>query len=132
MEQSSQNPVYYVQYAHARICSIVAKLKSEGIVARDVALEELDLLAAPEEIELIRHLAKLPNEIVESAKTYDPAKMTRYALDLAALFHKFYNACKVLCGDEKLMQARLALCLAVRIALKNTLTILKIDAPESM
>lgn len=132
VEQSSQNPVYYVQYAHARICSIVAKLKGEGIEARAVTLEELDLLIAPEEIELIRHLAKLPNEIVESAKTYDPAKMTRYALDLAALFHKFYNACKVLCGDEKLMQARLALCLAVRIALKNTLTILKIDAPESM
>ncbi len=132
VEQSSQNPVYYVQYAHARICSIVAKLKSEGIEPRDVTLEELDLLVAPEEIELIRHLAKLPNEIVESAKAYDPAKMTRYALDLATLFHKFYNACKVLCGDEKLMQARLALCLAVRIALKNTLTILKIDAPETM
>lgn len=132
VEQSSQNPVYYVQYAHARICSIVTKLKNESIEARDVTLEELDLLTAPEEIELIRHLAKLPNEIVESAKAYDPAKMTRYALDLATLFHKFYNACKVLCGDEKLMQARLALCLAVRIALKNTLTILKIDAPESM
>ncbi len=132
VEQSSQNPVYYVQYAHARICSIVSKLKSEGIETRDVALEELDLLTEPEEIELIRHLAKLPNGIVESAKAYDPAKMTRYALDLATLFHKFYNACKVLCGDEKLMQARLALCLAVRIALKNTLTILKIDAPESM
>ncbi len=132
VEQSSQNPVYYVQYAHARICSIVTKLKNESIEARDVTLEELDLLTAPEEIELIRHLAKLPNEIVESAKAYDPAKMTRYALDLATLFHKFYNACKVLCGDEKLMQARLALCLAVRISLKNTLTILKIDAPESM
>ena len=132
VEQSSQNPVYYVQYAHARICSIISKLKSEGIEPRDVTLEELDLLTVPEEVELIRHLAKLPNEIVESAKAYDPAKMTRYALDLAALFHKFYNACKVLCGDEKLMQARLALCLAVRIALKNTLNILKIDAPETM
>ena len=132
VEQSSQNPVYYVQYAHARICSIVAKLKSEGIEPRDVTLEELDLLTTSEETELIRHLAKLPNEIVESAKSYDPAKMTRYALDLATLFHKFYNACKVLIDDEKLMQARLALCLAVRIALKNTLTILKIDAPESM
>ena len=95
-------------------------------------MEELDLLSAPEEIELIRHLAKLPNEIVESAKSYDPAKMTRYALDLATLFHKFYNACKVMGDDEKLMQARLSLCLAVRIALKNTLTILKIEAPESM
>ncbi len=132
VEQSSQNPVYYVQYAHARICSIVSKLKSEGIEPRDVTLDELDLLTTSEETELIRHLAKLPNEIVESAKSYDPAKMTRYALDLATLFHKFYNACKVLIDDEKLMQARLALCLAVRIALKNTLTILKIEAPESM
>lgn len=132
VEQSSQNPVYYVQYAHARICSIVSKLKSEGIEPRDVTLDELDLLTTSEEVELIRHLAKLPNEIVESAKSYDPAKMTRYALDLATLFHKFYNACKVLIDDEKLMQARLALCLAVRIALKNTLTILKIEAPESM
>jgi len=132
VEQSSQNPVYYVQYAHARICSIVSKLKSEGIEPREVTLDELDLLTTSEEVELIRHLAKLPNEIVESAKSYDPAKMTRYALDLATLFHKFYNACKVLIDDEKLMQARLALCLAVRIALKNTLTILKIEAPESM
>lgn len=132
VEQSSQNPVYYVQYAHARICSIVTKLKNEGINPREVSLDELDLLSTPEEIELIRHLAKLPNEIIESAKAYDPAKMTRYALDLATLFHKFYNACKVLGEDEKLMQARLALCLAVKIALKNTLTILKIEAPETM
>lgn len=132
VEQSSQNPVYYVQYAHARICSIVAKLGGEGITARQAQPEELDQLTQPEELALIRHLAKLPGEIAEAAKAYDPARMTRYAINLATLFHKFYNSHKVFCEDEGLMQARLNLCLAVRVALKNVLTLLKIDAPEKM
>lgn len=132
VEQSSQNPVYYCQYAHARICSIIKKLKAEGIEPRDCTEEELETLKAPEERELIRHLAGLTNEIVNSAKLYDPAKITRYVIDLATLFHKFYNACRVQCDDEVLMQARLYLCVCVKDTIKNTLEMLRITVPESM
>lgn len=132
VEQSASNPVYYVQYAHARICSLFRNLEAEGLIPRDCTGEELALLAAPEEKELIRHLAAYPGEIVAAARDYDPARMTRYCLDLAALFHKFYNACRVKGEEESLLQARLSLCAAVRYTLKNALTLLKIDAPESM
>lgn len=130
VEQSSQNPVYYVQYAHARICSILKKLAQEGFSPQEDA--DFSLLTAPEEIELIRHIARLPGDIVEAAKAYDPARITRYSLDLATLFHKFYNACKVKGDDERLTTARLTLCDAVRTVLENVLSMLKIDAPESM
>ena len=132
VEESSQNPVYYCQYAHARICSIIRKLEGEGISPRDCASEELELLREAEERELIRHLAGLTNEIVVAARNYDPAKITRYAVDLATLFHKFYNACRVSCDDEKLMQARLYLCICVKDTIKNILEMLKITVPESM
>lgn len=132
VEQSSQNPVYYCQYAHARICSIIKKLKAEGIDPRDCTVEELEALKAPEERELIRHLAGLTNEIINSAKLYDPAKITRYVVDLATLFHKFYNACRVQCDDEALMQARLYLCVCVKDTIKNILEMLRITVPESM
>jgi arginyl-tRNA synthetase len=130
VEQSSQNPVYYVQYAHARICSIISNLKNDGTELKENV--SLDVLTASEEIELIRHLACLPSEIIEAAKNYDPARITRYSIDLATKFHKFYNACRVKCEDESLMLARLSLCHAVKIVLKNVLTLLKISAPDSM
>ena len=132
VEESSQNPVYYCQYAHARICSIIKKLKSEGVEARDCSDGELEMLKEPEERELICHLAGLTNEIVNSAKNYDPAKITRYVVDLATLFHKFYNACRVKCDDESLMQARLYLCVCVKDTIKNILEMLRITVPESM
>lgn len=132
VEQSSQNPVYYCQYAHARICSIIRKLEEEGIKARPCSPDELALLNADEEKELILHLAALTDEVVLSAKNYDPAKITRYAIDLATLFHKFYNACRVNCGEESLTQARLNLCLCVKTVLSNILTMFKISVPESM
>ena len=132
VEQSSQNPVYYCQYAHARICSILKKLAAEGKAARECTIPELVLLSAPEEKELIRHLASLTDEIIISAKNYDPATITRYAVDLATLFHKFYNACRVNCEDEALMQARLSLCLCVKNVLSNILTMFNITVPESM
>ena len=132
VEQSSQNPVYYCQYAHARICSILKKLESEGKAARECTIPELALLSAPEEKELIKHLSALTDEIILSAKNYDPAKITRYAVDLAMLFHKFYNACRVNCDDEALMQARLSLCLCVKNVLRNILTMFSITVPESM
>lgn len=132
VEESSQNPVYYVQYAHARICSIIRNLKAEGVEPKPCADCQLNLLAAPEEVSIIRHLALLPNEIVEAAKAYEPSRITRYASELASMFHKFYNACRVKCDEESLMQSRLLLCSAVKTALNNTLALLKIDAPESM
>ena len=130
--QDNQNPVYYVQYAHARICSIVKKLAAEGISPRDCTDEELQLLTAPEEIELITHLASYTEEIILSAKSYDPTKITRYVTQLATLFHKFYNACRVKDENESLMQARLSLCLAVRSVIRNVLEMFKITVPESM
>ncbi len=132
VEQSSQNPVYYCQYAHARICSILRKLASEGVEPRECTIPELALLTAPEEKELIKHLSSLTDEIIASAKNYDPAKITRYAVELATLFHKFYNACRVGVEDESLMQARLSLCLCVRTVLRNVLTMFSISVPESM
>ncbi len=132
VEQSSQNPVYYCQYAHARICSIIKKLSSEGKEPRECTIPELVLLNAPEEKELIKHLSSLTDEIINSAKNYDPAKITRYAVDLATLFHKFYNACRVNCENESLMQARLNLCLCVKTVLRNILTMFSITVPESM
>ena len=132
VEQTSSNPVYYVQYAHARICSIMNKLKAEGIEPREVTVDDLNRLTTPEETELIRRIAQFPNELVDAAKVYDPARITRYSTELATLFHKFYNACKVIGEDEPLMQARIALCMATRTTLRNALAVLNITAPESM
>lgn len=130
--EDSQNPVYYVQYAHARICSIIKALENDEITARACTDSELALLTANEEKELINHLANYTNEIIAAAKEYDPTKVTRYVLQLAALFHKFYNACRVKGDNEGLTQARLNLCIAVKTVIKNVLTMLKINAPESM
>ena len=131
-QETSQNPVYYVQYAHARICSIIKKAENEGVAIRTATDDELNLLNTSEELELIRHLSGLTDEIVTAAKAYDPAKITHYVIELATLFHKFYNAQRVMCDEEGLMQARLNLCIAVKDTIKNILTMLKIDAPTSM
>ena len=132
VSQDNQNPVYYVQYAHARICSIFKALAADGILPRECTEAELSLLTAPEEKELINHLALYGSEIISSAKDYDPTKITRYVTRLATLFHKFYNACRVKGDDEGLTQARLALCGCVRAVLKNVLEMFKIICPESM
>lgn len=132
VEQSNQNPVYYVQYAHARICSIMRNLAAEGITLRDCTAEELSLLTAPEERELILHLSALTDELITAAKAYDPAKLTHYVQELATKFHKFYNACRVKGEEEGLLMARLSLCKATAVAIENILTMLKISAPESM
>ncbi len=131
-QQTSQNPVYYVQYAHARICSIIKKAQSEGVTLRTPTDEELNLLTSDEEKDLIRHLSGLTDEIIASAKAYDPARITHYVIELATLFHKFYNAQRVVVDDEGLMQARLYLCTAVKDTIKNILTMLKISTPETM
>ncbi len=132
IEQSSKNPVYYVQYAYARICSIIKKFKDLNIEILDIEIDHLNLLCSDEEKELIKFMSKFPNEIIKSANSYDPSKITKYSIELATLFHKFYNFCKVNCDDVKLSNARYRLCEAVKIVLKNIFNILKIDILESM
>lgn len=131
-QETSQNPVYYVQYAHARICSILKKAQDQGVTLKTPTDNQLALLNSDEEKELIAHLAGLTDEIIASAKAYDPAKITHYVVELATLFHKFYNAHRVMTEDENLMQARLYLCTAVKDTIKNILTMLKISVPETM
>ncbi len=132
VNESNSNPVYYVQYAYARICSIIRNLESEGIKRRKCSREELSLLKTPEERALTVHIASLTDEIILSAKTYDPARITHYVAELATKFHKFYSACRVKVDDEVLMQARLTLCKDTATVIKNVLTMLKISAPEKM
>lgn len=132
VQQDAQNPVYYVQYAHARICSILKALKAEGIEPRACTDEELALLNTQEEIDLIRHLSSYTYEIVAAAKDYDPARITRYVITLATLFHKFYNTCRVKDEEDHLRAARICLCEAAATVIRNVLSLLKISAPESM
>lgn len=132
VNESNSNPVYYVQYAYARICSIIRNLEAEGINRRTCTADELALLSSAEEKELILHIAALTDEIIASAKAYDPAKITHYVEELATKFHKFYSACRVKGEEEGLMQARLTLCSATATVIKNVLTMMKIDAPEKM
>ncbi len=132
VSESNSNPVYYVQYAYARICSILRNLAEDGITKRDCTAQELCLLTAPEERELIIHISSLTDEIIQSAKAYDPARLTHYVNELATKFHKFYAACRVKGDDEALTQARLNLCYATGIVIKNVLDMMKISAPEKM
>ena len=130
--QNNDNPVFYVQYAHARICSILRNLAEEGITLNDISKTDLTLLNSNEEIELITKLNSFPQEIESAANALEPSKLTRYLLDLAALFHSFYNSCRVKGEKEELMQARMTLISLTRTVICNTMSILKITAPEKM
>ena len=132
VNESNSNPVYYVQYAYARICSIIRNLEAEGIKRQDATPVMLSKLSAAEERELIIHIAALTDEIIVSAKAYDPARITHYVQELATKFHKFYAACRVKGDDQELMQARLNLCFATATVIKNMLDLMKIYAPEKM
>jgi len=132
VEQSNNNPVYYVQYAHARICSIIRLLAEEGVNVRMASEVNVTLLTQPEELDLIRKLSELPDEIKAASDTLEPSRMTRYTMDLANAFHSFYNACRVKVDDVELLDARLKLIDSVRITLANVLGILAVDAPEKM
>ena len=132
VQQDSQNPVYYVQYAHARICSLFQKLAGEGLTPRACTDEELALLSKPEEIELLCHIASFTDEIAAAAKAYDPARITRYVITLANLFHSFYNACRIGGEEDSLAHARLQLCGAVLTVIRNVLGMFNITAPERM
>ncbi len=132
VEQSNDNPVFYVQYAHARICSILARLEEEGTSLKKTADVNLSLLKETEEKELIKMLAKYPEELALAAKTYDPTRLTRYSVDLASAFHTFYNACRVKGVEEDLMNARLILVSMVKLILSSALSLLGVTAPERM
>lgn len=132
VSESNSNPVYYVQYAYARICSIIRNLEAEGIKYQDCKNDELKLLKTPEERELIIHISQFTDEIIQSALNYDPARITHYVTELATKFHKFYAVCRVKDNDKELTLARLNLCKATATTIKNVLNMLKIEAPEKM
>ncbi|TYQ15313.1 UNVERIFIED_CONTAM: arginyl-tRNA synthetase [Acetivibrio alkalicellulosi] len=132
VKESSENPVYYVQYAHARICSMLTVLESEGAKVPQVDRVELSLLEKDEELELLKKLSEYPEEIKIAAQTLEPSRLTRYVLDVASSFHSFYNACKLKGAQENLLNARLLLVDSTRIVIKNVLELLSIKAPERM
>ena len=133
VQNSSQNPVYYAQYAIARICSMFRNLKEEGIELKKLSSSQLDCLDKPQEIALIRFIASLPTEVNAAAKAYDPSKITKYAVELASLFHKFYDGCSVKNAETpEIRDARMVLCEAVKQTMTNVLTMLKITCPERM
>ena len=132
VRQDSENPVYYVQYAHARICSLLAMLAAEGHPAPPVGEIDAALLTAPQELELIKQLAAFPEEIMLSARDYDPSRVNRYVIELAARFHRFYNACRIRDAEPELLKARLALSSAVGTVIAAALAVLGVSAPEKM
>ena len=132
VREDSENPVYYVQYAHARICSILKKLAAEGVQYEGPVAWAGVQFAEPAELDLIRAVSAFPAEIVLAAQKYDPARITRYVIDLAGAFHKFYNTCRIKEAEPAVRQARMALCLAVKQVIANVLTMFKITVPESM
>jgi arginyl-tRNA synthetase (EC 6.1.1.19) len=129
IEQSNDNPVFYVQYAHARICSIIRQMKEE--LDNTISLD-YGRLIAKEELNLMEILSNFPDEIVTAEDKLDPSRITRYAIDLAAAFHSFYNACHVRVSDKTLMKARVALIEATKQVIQNALSILGVSAPERM
>lgn len=132
VKHDSQNPIYYVQYAHARICSVFRQLSNEIKYEYEKSDAGLSVLKSESEKKLIYFMASYPSELLKSATSYDPTKITRYAINLATLFHKFYSSCKIISDDSNLMYARLLLCDCVRIIIKNILTMFEVEAPEIM
>ena len=132
VRQDSENPVYYVQYAHARICSLLAMLAAEGHTAPAAESVDAALLSAPQELELIKELAAFPEEIQLAARDYDPSRINRYAIELAARFHRFYNACRIRDAEPEVRSARLALCRASGSVIASALAVIGVSAPEKM
>ena len=132
VEQSNNNPVFYVQYAHARICSIIRLLSESGKNVKSAEEINRNLLSNETEFNLLRQIAELPDEIKAAAETLEPSKLTRYSIELANAFHSFYNECHVNVEDEELLHARLKLIDSARVALANVLELLKVEAPEKM
>ncbi len=133
VRQDSENPVYYVQYAHARICSLIARLAEEdGVKVPAADAVDAGVLTAPEELALIKALAQFPEEIHLAAQNLDPSRINRYLSTLAGDFHRFYNACRIKGEEPAVLAARLKLADTVRAVLANGLALLGVSAPEKM
>lgn len=132
VRQDSENPVYYVQYAHARICTLISALHDEGHDVPDIAATDLGVLTEPAERELIKQLAALPEEIYLAARDLDPSRLNKYVTELAARFHKFYTVCRIKDAEPDIMNARLVLADTVRRVIALTLSIIGVSAPEKM
>lgn len=130
IRQDSENPLYYVQYAHARICSMLRKLAEEGVAIPDSA--DLTVLTEGEEHALIKAVSQLPEEIAQAAVARDPSRLNKYAVALSAQFHRFYNACRIKDAEPAVRDARIVLSRAVRQTIENVLKILGVEAPEHM
>ena len=132
VREDSENPVYYVQYAHARICSLVARLAEEGETVPDAVSLDAAVFTAPEELALVKALAQYPEELHLAARDYDPSRIDRYLAALAGDFHRFYNACRIKGEEPAVLRARLKLADCVRAVLANGLGLLGVSAPEKM
>ena len=132
VRQDSENPVYYVQYAHARICSLVAALAAEGHIVPKMSEIDATLLSSEQEIDLIKQISTLPEEIRLAARDYDPSRMNRYVIELAARFHRFYNSCRIKGEEEGVLKARLKLADTTRQVIAICLGIIGVTAPEKM
>ena len=132
VRQDSENPVYYVQYAHARICTMISALKAEGHDVPDINSVDLSLLTAEQERELIKQIALLPEEIRLAARDYDPSRINKYVTELAARFHRFYTACRIKGAEEGVLNARLCLADTVRKVIALSLSVIGVSAPSKM
>ena len=132
VRQDSENPVYYVQYAHARICSLIARLGEEGATVPGAGEVDASLLQAPEELALVKSLAQFPEELHLAARDFDPSRINRYLVALAGDFHRFYNACRIKGEEPAVLSVRLKLADTVRCVLANGLGLLGVSAPEKM
>jgi arginyl-tRNA synthetase len=131
-EQTADNPVYYVQYAHARICSILRQAEEKSIELPKPEDVDAALLASDHEEELLKCLAAFPGEVENAALRREPHRIAHYAQELASLFHSFYTHCRVIGEEEELQAARLTLVRAVQIVLANALELLGVSAPQIM
>ena len=132
VRQDSENPVYYVQYAHARICSLIAALGEESFGLKNIAAIDCALLNGEPERELIKQLSCLPDEIEGAARELDPSRINRYVIEVATRFHKFYNSCRIKGEEENVLSARLALASLTKTVIANCLDIVGVSAPERM
>ena len=132
VREDSDNPVYYVQYAHARICSMVRKMAEEGVAVPAAAAVDATLLTEPEEKALLKALSELPEEIRLAARDYDPSRINRYLVELAGSFHRFYNTCRCMVDNAALRDARLKLADTTRAVIADGLKLLGVSAPEKM
>jgi arginyl-tRNA synthetase len=132
VRQDSENPVYYVQYAHARICSLIRRLEEGGYAVPSAGEVDPACYTSGEELALITSLAQLPEEVRLAARDYDPSRINRYLITVAGDFHRFYNADRILGEEREVLLARLKLADATRLVIANCLGLLGVTAPEKM